>query len=186
MTDLHPLITARQSRRLIDPDKPVRRADILSLLEAARWAPSCANKQPWRLVVSMDESLSAVRAALNRGNGWAKNAPVLMALASKPELDCQLNGRDYHTLGLGLALENLLLQASHLGLVVHPMAGFDEAQVKAALQIPDDFRVYVLVAVGHPGTADHVDAETLTKEQKPRTRNPLEAWVGWDRWPEPG
>ncbi len=102
----------------------------MSLLEAARWAPSCFNNQPWRFVVSRGESLDAVRDCLSRGNGWARRATLIFTIASKPDLDCQIKGRDYYPLGIGLAVENLLLQAIHLGLVVHPIAGFNEERVK--------------------------------------------------------
>lgn len=98
---------------------------------------------------------------------------VLMALASKPDLDCQITGRDYFMLGCGLQLENLILQAVHRGLFAHPMAGFREDMVKEALGIPEDYRVPVLVAIGYP------DQEEVLEE---KGRKPLGEIAFYGQW----
>lgn len=182
MTPLHELIARRRSGRVIDPRRAVDEEDVLTLLEAARWAPSCSNYQPWRIVVSQKDSLEAVKACLSRGNAWALNAPLILIFASKPDLDCQIKGRDYYPLGIGLAVENVLLQGIHLGLVMHPIAGFREEEVKAALGIPVDYRVHTLVIAGHPGMPEDVDETVMVKERAPRERKPLEEIVHWERW----
>jgi nitroreductase len=185
MEPVHDLILRRRSGRAIDPDRPVEEAKILSLLEAARWAPSCFNNQPWRIIVSKDSSLNSVKACFSKGNAWARRAPLILAMASKPDLDCQITGRDYYPLGIGLAVENLLLQAIHLGFVVHPIAGFDEIKIKEVLHIPDAYRVHTLVIVGYPGSLEGLDDWVLEKERTPRERKPVEEIVFWEGWEKP-
>ena len=182
MIPIHDIIARRQSRRIIDPRRPVDEEKILSLLEAARWAPSCSNMQPWRFVVSTGSSLEAVKECLTRGNAWARRAPLIFTIASKPDLDCQITGRDYYPLGIGLALENLLLQGIHLGLVVHPIAGFKERRVKEALGIPEEYRIHALVVVGYPGSPEDADESVLEKEKRPRERKSLKEIAFWEGW----
>ncbi len=181
---LHSLIKNRRSGRIIDPDKAVSRNTLRSLTEAARWAPSCGNHQSWRFVVSTGETLEPLKNTLTRGNSWARKAPVLIAAVTSAELGCQKPGRDYSALDLGLSLENMLLQGIHLGLVMHPMAGFDEDAARAVLGIPDPFRIFALIAAGYPGSPDQADARTLSKEAEPRERKPVSETVFQDRWPD--
>lgn len=181
--DIHPLIRQRKSGRIIDAGRQVEDEKILSMLESARWAPSCANNQPWRIVVTTGTSLEKLKEYLNRGNAWAQRAPLIFVFASKPELDCLITGREYYPLGIGLAIENLLLQGNHLGLVVHPIAGFKEQGVKETLHIPDEYRVHALVVVGHPGNVADMDDKTLEKERQPRVRKALSEFVFYDLWP---
>ncbi|HDQ45149.1 MAG TPA: nitroreductase [bacterium] len=180
MSEIHPLIALRRSGRLIDPSRSIPDETLESLLEAARWAPSCMNNQPWRIVVSRADSLDRVKSCLSRGNGWALAAPLILTFTSTPGLGCQISGRDYYPLDLGLAIENLLLQGTHLGLVVHPIAGFDEAGVKSVLRIHDEYRIHALVVAGYPGTPETADPALLERERAPRVRKPLEEVVRWE------
>ncbi len=182
MQPLHELIHKRESRRIIDPLRPVEDNKLQSLFEAARWAPSCSNNQPWRFIVSINDSLDELKECLSRGNNWARNAPVILTVTSKPDLDCQITGRDYYPLGLGLAIENILLQGIHMGLVVHPIAGFKEKKVKEVLGIPEEYRVFALIIIGYQGSPKDVDENTLEKEKKPRHRKPLNEIVFWEGW----
>ena len=182
MYPLHELIKKRESRRVIAPNRPVENEKIQSLLEAARWAPSCSNNQPWRFVVSQSDSLERVKECLSRGNNWASNAPLIFTVASKPDLDCQITGRDYYPLGMGLAIENLLLQGIHMGLVMHPIAGFKEKLIKDVLIIPENYRVFALIIAGYPGSPDDVDETIHEKEKSPRIRKPLSETVFWEGW----
>ncbi len=166
-------IKNRKSSHIIDPDRQVEDEKINELLEAARWAPSCYNNQPWRFILSRNESLDRVKECLAKGNSWAKRAPIIITVTSKPELDCQIQDRDYYTLGIGLAVENLLLQGIEMGLVVHPIAGFKERQVKQTLRIPDPFRIHTLIIVGYPGSQEGLDDKITQKEKAPRRRKPL-------------
>ncbi|NQT25436.1 nitroreductase family protein [candidate division KSB1 bacterium] len=184
MKSIDPLIRKRHSARAIDPDRPVPDETLETLIEAARWAPSCFNNQPWRIVVSKDKSLPKVKECLSRGNGWAQDAPVIFTFASKPELGCQKTGRDYFPLDLGLAIENILLQGISMGLVMHPIAGFDEILLKESLRIPDEYRVHALVIVGHPLPAERMESSQREKEAQPSERKSAEEIVSWEGWPQ--
>lgn len=162
--------------------------DVLdTLFEAARWAPSYGNRQPWRFVVARSpEVLEQLRDTLTRGNQYARAAPVLVALAADPE-DAQIrDGREYYLLDCGLALENLLLQSVALGLHAHPMGGFDEAAVRAALRIPERVRVVALIAIGYPGELAALDPSTREREERERIRKPLDEVRVFDRWDAAG
>lgn len=182
MPEIHPLIKNRRSSRTIDPELSVSDEIIHTLIEAARWAPSCFNHQPWRIVVSRDTSLDAVKAALSRGNSWALDAPVILTFASKPDLGCRITGRDYYPLDLGLAIENLLLQGVSMGLVMHPIAGFDEIRLKGALRIPEVFRVHALVVAGYPLPAQRMMREQREGEAEIRTRKSIQDILTWESW----
>ncbi len=179
---LNPLIAARQSRRAFAatslPD------DVLTtLLEAARWAPSCANRQAWRfVVVRTPEGLARLQPTLSAGNDWAKAAPVLIAVVSREDFSMTIGERAYYLFDCGLAVENLLLQGTHLGLVCHPMAGFDEVEARDALALPEGLQVLALIALGYPGNFAELDEATQAKERYPRTRKALEEIVHFERW----
>jgi len=179
------IIKKRRSSRIIDPDRQVEEEKIKELLEAARWAPSCFNNQPWRFIVSREDSLDQVKECLTQGNSWAKRAPLIITVTSQPELDCQIQDREYYTLGIGLAVENLLLQGIDLGLVVHPIAGFKEKKVKQVLKIPDPFRVYTLIIIGYPGVPEGLDEEIIKKEKAPRQRKSLKEIAFGEFWGSP-
>jgi len=176
------IIERRVSTRAFSSE-PVPTATIESVLDAARWAPSYGNRQPTRLVVVRDpEVLEQVHGTLTRGNAYARAAPLLIAVCGAPEWGQQVDGRDYYLMDAGLAMENLLLQAVELGLVGHPLGGFDEAGIRAALSIPLSVRVLALVALGYPGSIDALDERTLERELRPRTRKPTDAVRSWDKW----
>lgn len=166
-------------------DKPVPEDALLRILEAARWAPSANNNQPWRFVVVRDPArLQAFREALNRGNRWAWKAPVLIAVAARAEDDVVRKDDPvtYHLFACGLAVENLLLAAVAEGLMAHPMAGYSAPKVKAALDIPEAYSVVTVIALGYEGPIDLLDEETRAKDERPRTRKPFAETVAWDRW----
>ena len=122
---------------------------IDDLAKAAQLAPSCFNNQPWRFVfVYGKENLEKFHPALSRGNAWAKKASMLIVVFSKPEFDCQLKRGDYFKFGVGLGTAFLLLRATELGLVAHPMAGYNDEIVKEALKIPEDMHLITVIAVG--------------------------------------
>ena len=179
---LNPLIRQRRSGCIIAPDKPVESSKTEALLEAARWAPSCSNQQSWRFIVIENEALPSVKETLSRGNRWALHAPLIIAAITKPDLGCRITGRDYFTLDLGLAIENMLLQGIHMGLVMHPIAGFDENKIKLLMDIPPGYRVYALVVAGYPGSFDGADSEIVEKESAPRNRKPVGKIASREKW----
>ncbi|MBN2202024.1 nitroreductase family protein [bacterium] len=182
---VHRLISARRSARAFDPRRPVEDEKISAILEAARWAPSCANRQSWRYVVCRGSSLAALRDCLNPGNYWAVHAPLIAAAVTRSDLGCRITGRDYAGLDLGLSMESLILQCVAEGLIGHPIAGFDEEKAKTALAIPSDHRIFALIIVGYPGSEDILDETALAKEKAPRTRLPPEETVFWEGWGKP-
>ena len=175
-------IEQRRARRALS-DRRIDRASAGRLLEAAHLAPSCANNQPWRMIAVNDpETLDAVKAGLSKGNYWAEPSPLIVAFASQVDLDCRIpDGREYFLFGCGLAAMNLMLQATEMGLIAHPIAGFRQAEVKAALDVPKDYTVITLVIVGHPSddlaalSETHRDAETSERD-----RHPIESVVSWN------
>ncbi len=180
--ELHDLLARRWSSRRFAPT-PLSDRSVETLIDAARWAPSYGNRQPWRFVVVRDPAiLAGVHAALTRGNAYAKVAPVLIALCGDPDDGQVVEGKQYYLMDAGMALENLLLQAVALGLHAHPMGGFDEAMVRDVLGIPEHVRVLALIAVGHPGRLEDLDERTQERELRQRTRRPREEICSHDRW----
>lgn len=154
------------------------------ILTAATYAPSCSNKQPWRFLVCSDEpALEKARAALNGGNYWAKRAPVLLVITTRDELDCRLNDdRNYAQFDTGMATMNLMLQATREGLYAHPMAGWDPGVLREQFSIEPETRVIAMLALGYPGSTDHLNEKHLESESSERTRKPLSEVVQWNSW----
>ena len=130
-------------------------------------------------------SRAAVEEALDAGNAWAKRAPVLIAVGARREDAAVVESRDYFLLDTGLALMSLLYRAVDQGLLVHPMAGWKEAPLRAALGLPGDFTPAAVVAVGYAGKSDDLDEATRKKDEKPRVRKPLGEIAFRSRWGEP-
>jgi nitroreductase len=150
-------VEVRRARRVLS-DRSIEDDKVRTLLRAANLSASCFNNQPWRLVFcTSQESLGAVKAALAKGNAWATRAPLIVAVAAK-----------------------------ELGLIAHPIAGYDPAKVRAALGIPEEYIVIALVICAYPGTDDSLlsdkqkEAERQRPERKPQGEN---MFVG--RWGSP-
>lgn len=154
------------------------------VMTAAFHAPSCFNKQSWRFVVVNEGApLKKLHDALSAGNYWMKNAPVLVIVATKPELGCQLSdGRDYAFFDCGLAVENLMLQAVTEGLYAHAVAGYDPIKVKQAFSIPEEFIVITLVAIGYPGDDSHLNEKHRDLEHSARVRKADSEVISYNTW----
>lgn len=153
----------------------VSTAELLGLIEAARWAPSSFNNQPWRFVYALrdTEHWSKFFELLVEGNKtWAANAGALMVIVSKKTFDRNDKPSSTHTFDTGAAWENLSLAGSMAGLVVHGMQGFDYEAAAKALNVPPDHAVEAMAAVGRPAPAD-VLPEGLRKGEVPSGRRPL-------------
>ena len=148
---------------------------INQLMAAAQLSASCFNKQPWRFLFLTEESaIEKGRKALFKGNSWAKNAPLLVVGFSKPDLDCQLpDGRNYYLFDLGMAVQNMMLQATELNLVARPMAGFAPDMIRQEFDIPGEFEIIVMVAFGFEGNINDLDEKLQARFKEPRKRNPL-------------
>lgn len=176
------LLRKRKATRAI-AERPVEQDKVEAILEAARLSASCANNQPWRfLVLDEPQALEKGREALSRGNYWAKTAPVLIFGYSKPDLDCQIvGGRDYYRFDLGMAVQNILLQATELDLVARPMAGFSPRKVREAFGLVDEFQVTVAIAIGYEGDISTLDERKQRQSLAPRERKPLEETVSFNK-----
>lgn len=184
--ELARVLSARRSLRSFS-DRPVEPEKIERMLEAARFAPSCGNMQPWRFVVveRADPSRPALEAALDPGNAWAKRAPVLIVAGARREDAPVVETREYHHHDTGLATMCLIARGVDQGLLVHPMAGWKEAPLKASLSMPEEVRPISVVAVGYRGKPEELDEATRKKDGKPQTRKELGEIAFRGRWGEP-
>ncbi len=149
--------------------------ELLPLFEAARWAPSSYNNQPWRFIVAERdtpewETLFALLGEFNQQ--WCKNAGALAVVISGNNFAYNGKPARTHSFDTGSAWMSLALQANHLGLIAHGMEGFDYDRAKRDLQIPDEYTVEAMVAVGKPGEKSDL-SEDLQKMEQPSDRKPL-------------
>jgi glutaredoxin-dependent peroxiredoxin len=155
-------IEERRARRALDT-KLVEREKVDALVEAMRLAPSCNNNQPWRVIVARSpESLAGIKAHIPKGNSWVTRSPLIFVVCGRPEDDCrQSDRRDYFMFGCGLAVGQLTLRATELGLIAHPISGYDPIMIKQALGIPDEYLLVALVVCGYLG----IDTSLLSEKQ---------------------
>ncbi len=141
---------AIQARRAFHSLEPIEidEAAIRDLANCAGLSPSCFNKQPWRFVFARGEKITELAPALSNGNEWVLNASLIIGVHSSPEMDCRIKGREYYMFDAGLAVGFLVLRATEIGLVAHPIAGFDEDSAKTVLNIPAESRLITLIIVG--------------------------------------
>lgn len=177
-----PLFLRRWSPRAMS-GAPVEREALLSLLEAARWAPSAGNRQPWRIVYALRDApqFTALFDCLEPGNQeWCQRAGALILLAA---LAIRPDGRPATSapFDCGLACMALLLQGTLARLVVHPMGGFDRERARAAAGIPAGMELQVMIAVGHPGDPELLSERNRAREH-PSDREPVDAWAHEGRW----
>jgi nitroreductase len=185
---VHDLIRRRWSP-LAFADRPVEPEKLQSLFEAARWSPSCFNEQPWRFVVCTRDNPADHRRfveCLVEGNvPWAQHAPVLMLSVAKRTFSHNGKPNRHAWHDVGLAVENLILQATALGLFAHQMGGYDAAKARAAFGIPEDYEPVAAIAVGYPGEADRLPAALQERERAARTRRPLDTLIFEGQWDAP-
>ncbi len=166
------LFTRRWSPRSF-LEKPVPDEVLMRLFEAARWAPSAYNYQPWRFIVMRtQEERERIFPCISEFNlTWCKKAPVFVMIISEKNRDGAPNRS--HAFDTGAAWSHFALAAVMEGLVTHPMTGFDFEQARKILQIPDSYEIQALVAVGSQGPADALP-EPLRAREQPNTRRPIE------------
>ena len=178
-------ILYRWSPRAFD-DRDVPAADLKKAFEAARWAASSYNEQPWRFLVGHrgDPTYKKIFDALVPFNqAWAKSAPVLILAVARRHFNHsgEVNLHAWHDTGAAMA--NFALQITALGLHAHSMAGFDHDKAKAAFAIPDDYDTVSVTAVGYLGDPDSLPEGMRTPEVSPRQRKDLKEFVfaAWDK-----
>lgn len=180
---IHPALQRRWSPRAFAP-QPVEPQKLLSLLEAARWAPSSGNGQPWHFIVGVQGSATHARLveAIKEGNlPWAAQAPVLMLSVARTTTP---SGRpaQYAFYDVGLAVANLTFQATMLDLFVHQMGGFEPEKARVLFAIPEDFAPVTMLAIGYLGEPGVLDERNRERELTPRTRRPLSEFVFEETW----
>ena len=185
---VHEFVAERWSPYGFDPGA-VSDTDLECLFEAARWAPSAYNEQPWRYIVARrtdSGEFEKVLSCLVEGNrAWASFAPVLaLGVASRR---FSRNGRENGTAlhDLGLASANLLVEATSRGLLVHQMSGIHPQKARELFGIPEGFDAVTGIAVGYPGRPGGLPDDLAARDLEPRTRNPLARFVFGGRWDEP-
>lgn len=184
---IHELMANRWSPRAFDPDAKVTSEQLQAMLEAARWAPSFGNTQPARFLVGTrgDDTYRRIFGTLTtRNQSWTQRAgALLVALAITRNEKGEIPYAEY---GVGLAGENLALQAEAEGLHVHQMAGFDPDGVRREFTLPEEVRPIVAMAVGVLGPAELLtDERDLARETGPRNRVPLAEYAFTGDWGQP-
>ena len=168
----------RYSPRAMSGEK-ISAEELMTLFEAARWAPSASNVQPWRFIYANNgtEEFNLFLSILAEGNKiWCIRASTLVVVVSNKTRTNSVGvvaDNPTHSFDTGSSWENLALQASQMGIVAHGMAGFDYTMAKEKLDIPDDYAVEMMFAVGKPGNVEDLP-EPLRAREKPSDRKPLE------------
>jgi nitroreductase len=180
----------RWSGRAYDPAKTVGEKDVIALLEAARWAPSCYGDQPWRFIVwnkAIDpQGWQKAFDCLASGNqGWVINAPVLLLATADSIFNHNGSPNRWGQYDTGAAAENLCLQATSMGMMAHQMGGFDVNKAREAFNVPEQFALMAMIAVGYPADISTVEGEALEKEKSPRSRRPLGELFFKGSWGKP-
>ncbi len=155
--------------------EPIDLDDLMVLFEAARWAPSSFNNQPWRILFARRDTVHwpVFLDLLTKSNQrWAGNAAALLLFISKTTFDHNGKPTRTHSFDTGTAWENLALQANMRGYIAHGMQGFDYNRAKTTLQIPDEYQVEAMIAVGRPGSRESLP-EDLREVETPNNRRPL-------------
>jgi nitroreductase len=172
---IHDLLRKRWSARAFS-SRRVEKTKLFSILEAARWTPSSRNEQPWRYIIFTTDNPSRLleaQSVLLESNSFAKQAPILIcAITKKTYTDSlELNRLYFHD--LGAANENMFLECFNQGLIMHEMGGFNVKLSKEIFNIPDDYEVGIMIAVGYQGTNDSLPEKFKVKNTKPRERKHL-------------
>lgn len=185
--EILPAVRSRWSPRSFS-DREVPASELRKIFEAARWAPSSSNEQPWRFILGLagTETHKKIVSALGGFNqAWAPKAPVLILGVAKKRFSHNDSPNGYAFYDLGAATGFITLQAAALGIATHQMAGFDQAIARQALGIPDDYEIGSVMALGYQGEPEALaNSKLLDSETAPRTRKPLSEIV-LSAWGEP-
>jgi nitroreductase len=171
------------SDRMVEPEM------LLSLFEAARWAPSSFNEQPWHFLLATkqkpEEHARLLSCLAERNQQWARQAPVLMVSVAKLNFEKtgKPNRHAFHD--VGLALGNLIVQATAMDLFVHQMAGFSPQRVAEIYHIPNEFEPVAAIAVGYGVDVDALPEPSRTSETGARSRKPIKSFVFESGWGQP-
>lgn len=171
---VEPLFVRRWSPRAMSGD-PVADAELSTLFEAARWAPSSYNEQPWRFLYARRDTPVWGRffdLLVEANQAWAGRAAVLLCVTTRKVFSRNGKPNPVAVYDAGSAWENLALQGARMGLVVHGMAGFNFSKARTALSVPDDYEVVAMAAIGRYGDPNDLP-ESLRKGEAPSGRRPV-------------
>jgi len=171
-------IANRWSGRAYDAAKTVSHEQVLALLEAARWAPSCFGDQPWRFIVwnkaSNPQAWQQAFDCIVPGNqAWVKDAPLLVLVCADTLFGHNQKPNRWAQYDTGAAAENLCLQASSMGLMAHQMGGFDAGLASEKFGIPAQYTAMAMISVGYQAEISTLTGDVLTRETAERARKPL-------------
>ena len=179
-SDILEIIKTRRSRRAF-AQRPIEQEKIKSLFEAARWAPSSVNEQPWAYVYATSDQpdlWNRIFESLNESNKiWAKEAPLLIVSLARKYYSRNDNLNNSAKYDVGAANAFLSLQATELGLNVHQMGGFNHSVLRINLNVPDNFDIGVVMAIGYPGKPEQLPSHLLDRELSPRMRHTQNEFV---------
>lgn len=185
---IHSILSDRWSSRAYDPDQLVSQESFLSLMEAARWSPSCMGDQPWQFIVFHKKDATFWTQALNClsvGNqNWAMDASILILACARQSFSSNEKPNRWNQYDTGAACENICLQATSIGLVAHQMGGFDVEKTRQLFQIPSQYDLMSFIAIGYPLAIEKMSAEALVKEKEARKRKPLREIFYTNQWGE--
>lgn len=172
---IEPLFLERWSPRAMSGEA-LSDGEILTLFEAGRWAPSTYNEQEWRFLYARRDTPQwplLFDLLIEFNQSWCKNAGMLVVVLAHKLFTLNGKPNPVHMFDAGAAFENIALQGTAMGLVVHGMQGFDYEQARTALKVPDDYAVVAMFAVGKPGPVDVLPAAAREREV-PSGRKPLD------------
>jgi len=184
--DVKEAIEERRAYRSLEPVK-ITEELVADLAKSASLSASCFNKQPWRFVFVYDKDvLEQLFSAMSEGNEWTQHASMIIAVFSKKDFDCVIKEREYYLFDIGMATALMILRATELGEVAHPIAGYDEDKAKKILGIPEGMRLITLVIVGkHSKKISSVLSDKQVEWEKNRPeRLPLEKFAYMNRYRE--
>lgn len=183
------LLQARWSPRAFDP-RPLDPATLRSLFEAARWAPSSANEQPWRFVVAPRDHAAdferLLQALTPSNQRWANQSGALALCAARADFERNGKPNPHAWHDCGLALAQMLVEATSRGLSAHPMAGFDAARAREACAVPEGFAPVTITALGYAAEPGVLPEDLRTRELAVRQRRPQGEFLFLGIWGHPG
>jgi nitroreductase len=186
--DVIEVINTRRAYRSLAP-VTITEELVRDLARCAQLAPSCNNNQPARFVFVWEPTmLEKMKAVFNKGNAWCHADSMVVAVCAEKDADCLIHDREYYLFDTGLQTAFIILRATELGLVAHPIAGYSPKAVREVLGIPDTMQVITLVNVGmHVDTINPVLSEKQAYDETHRPeRLPLEQVAFFNHWPREG
>lgn len=184
----YPIIDEVKNRwsPVIFSNKPVEKEKIFSMFEAARWAPSSFNEQPWAFIYATKENPEEYNKLLNcifEGNAeWAKDAPLLIIAFAKTRHDRNGKPNKHAWFDVGHAVSNLSAQATAMDLYLHQMGGFDAAKTNEIYDVPENYEPVVAIAIGNMGEYDSAPEGFQNRDSAPRKRKKITEFVFTGKW----